>query len=95
MREQERSLAACPAQWLPAYRLPVISRYWNELSGRIAEATQTTVSAIKSRLHRARLMLTEHMQTGERAEAHARPTLASTSPSMPPKGPMTHALRAS
>ena len=95
-REQERALQQALALLPPAYRLPVILRYWNELSyEEIAEATQTTVSAIKSRLHRARLMLAEHMQAGERAEAYARPPLASTSPSLPPKGPMTHALRAS
>lgn len=94
--EQERALQQALALLPPAYRLPVILRYWNELSyEEIAEATQSTVSAIKSRLHRARLMLAEHMQAGERMGTPARPMPSSTPTSITPKGPMTHALRAS
>ncbi len=40
------------------YRAAVILRYWYDLSYQeIAEVTDTTISAVKSRLHRARRML--------------------------------------
>jgi RNA polymerase sigma-70 factor (ECF subfamily) len=42
----------------PDYRLVLILRYWEDLSyEEIAEVTQTTTSAVKSRLHRARLQV--------------------------------------
>ncbi len=42
----------------PDYRLVIVARYWHDLSyEEIAEMTGTTVSAVKSRLHRARLTL--------------------------------------
>jgi RNA polymerase sigma-70 factor (ECF subfamily) len=46
---------------LPAdYRLAIVLRYWYDLSyTEIATMTGSTVSAIKSRLHRARLMLVD------------------------------------
>jgi len=44
----------------PHYRAAVILRYWHDLSYReIAEAMETTESAVKSTLHRARRMLTQ------------------------------------
>ena len=44
----------------PHYRAAVILRYWHDLSYReIAEATETTESAVKSTLHRARRMLAQ------------------------------------
>jgi RNA polymerase sigma-70 factor (ECF subfamily) len=90
--EQERALQHALAQLPPAYRLPVILRYWNDLSyEEIAEATQSTVSAIKSRLHRARLMLAEALEVG--ATTPRRPQPANLP--LTPKGPVTHALRAS
>ncbi len=49
-----KMLAALP----PDYRLPVTLRYWHDLSyEEIAEATHSTVSAVKSKLFRARAML--------------------------------------
>jgi len=48
------------AQLPPHYRAAVILRYWHDLSYReIAEATDTTESAVKSTLHRARRMLAQ------------------------------------
>lgn len=91
--EQEQALRRALKTLPPSYRLPVILRYWNDLSyEEIAEATQSTVSAIKSRLHRARLMLAESMGAGERVDTPPR-ILPPTQPAIAPKGPVTHALR--
>ncbi|HSJ55923.1 MAG TPA: sigma-70 family RNA polymerase sigma factor [Anaerolineae bacterium] len=47
----------------PDYRAAVVLRYWYDLSYReIAETMDTTESAIKSRLHRARQMMAESLQ---------------------------------
>lgn len=44
----------------PAYRIPLILRYWHDLSyAEIAEVMGLTVQAVKSRLHRARLQMIE------------------------------------
>ncbi len=44
----------------PAYRVPLVLRYWYDLSyTEIAEAMGLTVQAVKSRLHRARLYLVQ------------------------------------
>jgi RNA polymerase sigma-70 factor, ECF subfamily len=48
------------AELAPEYREAVVLRYWHELSyEEIAEMMDTTVSAIKSRLFRARKQLAE------------------------------------
>ena len=53
-----KMLAALP----PDYRLPVVLRYWYDLSyEEIAETTHSTVSAVKSRLFRARAMLADQV----------------------------------
>jgi RNA polymerase sigma-70 factor (ECF subfamily) len=50
----------------PDYRAVVILHYWQGLSyEEIAEATGGTVSAVKSRLFRARRMLAEGLQRVE------------------------------
>ena len=50
----------------PSYRLPLILRYWCDLSyAEIAEILDLSVQAVKSRLHRARLQLAD----GSQAEA--------------------------
>ncbi len=55
----QRLLADLP----PGYRLVTVLRYWYDMSyEEIAEATGLTDSAIKSRLHRARLMLARGLQ---------------------------------
>lgn len=44
----------------PAYRVPLILRYWHDLSYvEIAQVMGLTVQAVKSRLHRARLQMLE------------------------------------
>lgn len=56
--EIEDQVRALLDELQPDYRAAVILRYWYELSyEEIAEAMDTTVSAIKSRLFRARKML--------------------------------------
>ena len=59
-REQVRQvLDTLPSE----YRAAVILRYWHGMSYQeIAQTMKTTVSAIKSRLHRARRMMARQMQ---------------------------------
>jgi RNA polymerase sigma-70 factor (ECF subfamily) len=48
----------------PTYRAAVVLRYWYDLSYQeIAEMMDTTESAIKSRLHRARRMMAEGLKS--------------------------------
>ncbi len=97
--EQERTLQYALGQLPPAYRLAVILRYWNDLSyEEIADATGSSVSAIKSRLHRARLMLAESIgETEDRpvqvAQDRAQPERQAVG--FAQKGPIIHAVRAS
>ncbi len=49
----------------PGYRVPVILRYWYDLSyEEIAETMGISVQAVKSRLHRARLQIAERAPAG-------------------------------
>jgi RNA polymerase sigma-70 factor, ECF subfamily len=59
VRQEEHRLLHCLLESLPPdYRAAVVLRYWHELSyEEIALAMDTTVSAIKSRLFRARKMM--------------------------------------
>lgn len=58
--EQQEMVQTLLAELPPDYRQAVVLRYWNELSyEEIAEIMETTVSAIKSRLFRARRQLAE------------------------------------
>lgn len=58
--EQEELVQKLLAELAPEYREAVVLRYWHELSyDEIAEMMDTTVSAIKSRLFRARKQLAE------------------------------------
>jgi len=53
----------------PEYRAAVVLRYWYDLSyTEIAESLDTTESAIKSRLYRARQMLADRIQGGAAPE---------------------------
>lgn len=59
-RDEVRQLLA---QLPPHYRAAVILRYWYDLSYQeIAEATETTESAVKSTLYRARRMMAQGTQ---------------------------------
>ena len=54
-REQQTLIKTLLAKLTPEDRSVVIMRYWYNLSyEEISEATGSTVSAVKSRLHRAR-----------------------------------------
>jgi RNA polymerase sigma-70 factor (ECF subfamily) len=58
--EQEDLVQTLLAELAPEYRQAVVLRYWYDLSyEEIAEMMETTVSAIKSRLFRARRQLAE------------------------------------
>lgn len=60
MNEQQQLVQSLLAQLPEDYRQAVVLRYWNDLSyEEIAEIMQTTVSAIKSRLFRARKLLAD------------------------------------
>lgn len=62
--EREERVQALLEHLEPHYRLPLVMHYWNELSYQeICEATGLSLSAVKSRLHRARLKLAELMRT--------------------------------
>jgi len=71
-QEREERIRRFLLQLPPDYRLALVLRYWYDLSyTEMAEMTGTTVSAVKSRLHRARLrlaaLLTEADAEAERA----------------------------
>ena len=58
--EQAEELQALLSQLEPEYRTPLILRYWEEYSyEEIAETMELTISAVKSRLFRARKQLAE------------------------------------
>ncbi len=62
-REEHDTLHTVLNALPPDYRAATILRYWHELSyDEIAETLDTTVSAIKSRLFRARQMMAEKME---------------------------------
>ncbi len=69
-REKERELHDLLGLLPEAYRLVLVLRYWNDLSyEEMAQMLDTSESAVKSRLHRAREMLAAHL-----APRRARPT---------------------
>ena len=62
-REACAEVQDCIAELEPGYRAPLILRYWQGLSyEEIAEVMGISVSAVKSRLHRARLQIAERTQ---------------------------------
>jgi RNA polymerase sigma-70 factor (ECF subfamily) len=63
-KKQRRAQVRQVLETLPAdYRAAVVLRYWYGLSYReIATTMDTTESAIKSRLHRARRMMAEYLE---------------------------------
>jgi len=66
-REMRRILDALPSQ----YRLVVVLRYWYDMSyEEIADVTESTISAVKSRLHRARQVVASLLAAGNGSDAH-------------------------
>ncbi len=66
--EQAHQLQALLTQLDPDYRTPLILRYWEEYSyEEIAETMELTVSAVKSRLFRARKQMADLYATEQRA----------------------------
>jgi len=69
-REQSAVIQAFLARLAPDDRSMLVLRYWYDLSyEEIAEASGTTVSAVKSRLHRARGAMAEMMAAEPRTRA--------------------------
>jgi RNA polymerase sigma-70 factor (ECF subfamily) len=67
--EREQAIHNLLAGLAPDYRLPIVLRYWYDMSyEEIAEITHSTVSAIKSRLFRARGQLAD-MLAGSQTRA--------------------------
>lgn len=63
--DQKAMVQALLARLPPRDRSAIVMRYWYDLSyEEIADATGDTVSAVKSRLHRARLMLAGMLDAG-------------------------------
>ena len=66
--ERNREVQALMGQLEPDYRTPLILRYWEEYSyEEIADAMDITVSAVKSRLFRARKQMAELVRQQEAA----------------------------
>jgi len=73
-REQREAMQALLARLAPDDRSVIVMRYWYDLSyDEIAEATRTTVSAVKSRLHRARGSLAEMVKKSGAAASRPAP----------------------
>ncbi len=68
--EQEEMVQGMLNELAPEYREAVVLRYWYDMSyDEIAEVQDTTVSAVKSRLFRARRQLAETQQEQEEEPA--------------------------
>jgi RNA polymerase sigma-70 factor (ECF subfamily) len=70
-REMEVRIARLLEQLPEHHRLAIVLRYWHDLSyTEIAEVTASTESAVKSRLHRARMQMAEALadESGSREE---------------------------
>jgi RNA polymerase sigma-70 factor, ECF subfamily len=64
--DEDRYLHQLLNQMPPQDRAVLVLRYWNELSEEeIASSLDMTVSAVKSRLHRARLQLAKRWQSAQ------------------------------
>jgi RNA polymerase sigma-70 factor (ECF subfamily) len=76
MRENQASVQRLLANLSPTDRAAVVMRYWYDLSyEEIADSLSLTVSAVKSRLHRARLELSQDWteQNAQTSPAQRRP----------------------
>lgn len=64
-RERSRDMHAILASLPSQYRLVIVLRYWHDMSyEEIAEVTESTASAVKSRLHRARQVIADMLAEG-------------------------------
>ena len=73
-REQTQLVETMLKKLSPEDRSAVILRYWNDLSyEEIADATHSSVSAVKSRLHRARVSLATLLKNRSRGAAMTAP----------------------
>ncbi len=62
-KEENQILHAVLGKMKPEDRAVIVLRYWYQMpEEEIAQALSTTVSSVKSRLHRARLMIAEQYQ---------------------------------
>jgi len=72
-RESNTAIHRLLQQLPEQYRLAIVLRYWHDLSyEEMAEVTDSTVSAVKSRLHRARQMMAGRLGEAEVAEREDR-----------------------
>lgn len=70
-REKNEVVRALLEELPPQYRLAIVLRYWEDRSyAEIAKITESTESAVKSRLHRARLVMAQYMQESEQMAEH-------------------------
>jgi RNA polymerase sigma-70 factor, ECF subfamily len=77
-RERDSDIQALLSALPPKDRSALVMRYWYDLSyEEIAAATDTTVSAVKSRLHRARVMLASHASPAQPRAAQRSPATLS------------------
>lgn len=74
--ERTADVQALLAELPPKDRAAVVMLYWHGLSYQeIAETTGATVSSVKSRLHRARLVMAEALGRREASQARQAPAL--------------------
>lgn len=67
--EREAAMESLLDGLAPDYRAAVVLKYWYDMSyTEIAESLETTESAIKSRLYRARQMLADELRAGKAPE---------------------------
>ncbi|MGC9359140.1 MAG: RNA polymerase sigma factor [Anaerolineae bacterium] len=70
--EREALIQSMLQEVAPQYREVLILRYWHDYSYEdIAEITQTSISAVKSRLHRARNAIADALEGHEAANEEA------------------------
>jgi RNA polymerase sigma-70 factor (ECF subfamily) len=82
--EQSDVIQAMLAKLSPEDRNVIVMRYWYDYSyEEIARTTRTTVSAVKSRLHRARGYVAEMLKAGN---AHPKVSRASARPALAAEG---------
>ncbi len=74
-REQNATIQRLLMELPDQHRLAIVLRYWQDMSyEEIAETTGSTVSAVKSRLHRAREQMAERLASVQQAPREAEET---------------------